>query len=215
DRLEAVARTKRPPTGGRGKDSGAKRRLRDYSGRIADACRPFGPCLTANSTRCCSCSVLNPLPWISEKCAKRSALPSSGAMKPKPLDSLNHLTTPVTRLLMLALHSLRVREYTGAPSPRRQTDQEEQSGIRDALPGTGRLAGHAKMDDSLGMRGEAYRVRDRLSSERWTGAVRHFTPARRRARRGSATPYCRWRRPRRIRPLRVRRSAARACRAPL
>src|SRR5215213_6648463 len=33
------------------------------------------------------------------KCAKTSALPSSGAMKPKPFSALNHLTVPVAILL--------------------------------------------------------------------------------------------------------------------
>ena len=33
--------------------------------------------------------------WIAEKCANKSSLPSSGLMKPKPLESLNHLTVPV------------------------------------------------------------------------------------------------------------------------
>jgi len=32
---------------------------------------------------------------MAEKCANTSALPSSGAMKPKPLSALNHLTVPV------------------------------------------------------------------------------------------------------------------------
>ncbi len=30
--------------------------------------------------------------WIAEKCTNTSLLPSAGVMKPKPLDSLNHLT---------------------------------------------------------------------------------------------------------------------------
>ena len=33
-------------------------------------------------------------------CAKTSALPSSGAMNPKPLASLNHFTVPVAILLL-------------------------------------------------------------------------------------------------------------------
>src|SRR5688572_26496080 len=35
------------------------------------------------------------------KCAKTSAEPSSGAMKPKPFSALNHLTVPVAILLFL------------------------------------------------------------------------------------------------------------------
>src|SRR5512147_984208 len=63
--------------------------------RMREACGPFWPCVTSNSTRWFSVSVLKPLPWISLKCAKRSLPPSSGAMKPKPLPSLNHFTVPV------------------------------------------------------------------------------------------------------------------------
>lgn len=32
---------------------------------------------------------------IAEKCANKSSPPSSGVIKPKPLESLNHLTVPV------------------------------------------------------------------------------------------------------------------------
>ena len=32
------------------------------------------------------------VPRIAEKCTNTSLLPSAGVMKPKPLDSLNHLT---------------------------------------------------------------------------------------------------------------------------
>src|SRR6185312_12057483 len=67
----------------------------DQSTRMFAACRPFWPCLTSNSTRWFSCSVLNPEPWMSRKWAKRSAPPESWAMKPKPLASLNHFTVPV------------------------------------------------------------------------------------------------------------------------
>src|SRR3954467_8220459 len=59
------------------------------------ACGPLGPCATSKLTFWFSLSVLKPLPWIAEKCAKRSLPPSSGVMKPKPLESLNHLTVPV------------------------------------------------------------------------------------------------------------------------
>src|SRR5437868_3018469 len=59
------------------------------------ACRPFWPCSTSNSTFWFSFSVLYPEDWIALKCAKTSSLPSSGAMKPKPLSALNHLTVPV------------------------------------------------------------------------------------------------------------------------
>src|SRR5919106_733227 len=41
---------------------------------------------------------------MAEKCANTSSLPSSGAMKPKPLSALNHLTVPVA----ITGYSLRV-----------------------------------------------------------------------------------------------------------
>ena len=40
--------------------------------------------------------VLKPLVWIAEKCTNTSLLPSAGVMKPKPFDSLNHLTVPLS-----------------------------------------------------------------------------------------------------------------------
>src|SRR5207237_6485542 len=64
-------------------------------GRICTACLPLGPSFTSNSTFWFSLRVLKPLPWISEKWAKRSSPPPSGLMKPKPLESLNHFTVPV------------------------------------------------------------------------------------------------------------------------
>src|ERR671927_206407 len=59
------------------------------------ACRLLGPRRTSNSTFWPSLSVLKPLIWIAVWCAKRSSPPSDGVMKPKPLESLNHLTVPV------------------------------------------------------------------------------------------------------------------------
>jgi predicted secreted protein len=67
---------------------------------IFDACLPLGPCVTSKETFSPSLRVLNPPMVIAEKCAKRSSLPSSGVMKPKPLASLNHLTVPVAILLL-------------------------------------------------------------------------------------------------------------------
>src|SRR5687768_3388919 len=66
-----------------------------YSGRMFEACLPFGPVVTSKETRWFSCSDLKPLDWIAEKCANRSSPPSSGVIKPKPLESLNHFTIPV------------------------------------------------------------------------------------------------------------------------
>src|SRR6187200_663728 len=59
------------------------------------ACRPFGPRAVSNSTFWFSSSERYPPDAIALKCAKTSAEPSSGAMKPKPLSALNHLTVPV------------------------------------------------------------------------------------------------------------------------
>src|SRR5918994_4119944 len=56
---------------------------------------PLGLCSTSYCTLSFSFSVLKPLAWMDEKCTKRSLLPSSGVMKPKPLASLNHFTVPV------------------------------------------------------------------------------------------------------------------------
>src|SRR5690349_22810528 len=56
---------------------------------------PFGPAVTSKDTFWLSFRVLKPLPWIAEKWANRSLPPPSGVMKPKPLESLNHLTVPV------------------------------------------------------------------------------------------------------------------------
>src|ERR1700710_1763642 len=60
-----------------------------------DACLPLGPCVTSNETFWPSLRDLNPCMLIAEKCAKRSSPPPSGVMKPKPFESLNHLTVPV------------------------------------------------------------------------------------------------------------------------
>src|SRR5205809_7998147 len=59
------------------------------------ACLPLGPVVTSNETFWPSLSDLNPGMLIAEKCAKRSSPPPSGVMKPKPFESLNHLTVPV------------------------------------------------------------------------------------------------------------------------
>jgi hypothetical protein len=49
---------------------------------------------------------------MAEKCAKRSSLPSSGVMKPKPLESLNHLTVPIA---MFATFLQKTNKFTGRP----------------------------------------------------------------------------------------------------
>src|SRR4051794_16478023 len=56
---------------------------------------PFGPGSDSKLTRAPSASDLKPWPLIALWWTKRSLPPSSGAMKPKPLSSLNHLTVPV------------------------------------------------------------------------------------------------------------------------
>src|SRR5438552_18946133 len=59
------------------------------------AAGPFWPCVTSNETFWPSFSDLKPVPWIELWWANRSLPPSSGVMKPKPLESLNHFTVPV------------------------------------------------------------------------------------------------------------------------
>src|SRR2546425_11494836 len=76
-----------------------------YSGLMFAACRPFGPRFTSNSTFWPSFSVLKPLIWIAVGCANRSSPPSVGVMKPKPLESLNHLTVPVAIYFFLLLEA--------------------------------------------------------------------------------------------------------------
>src|SRR5205807_1342208 len=66
-----------------------------YTGLMLAARGPLGLCSTSYCTLSFSFRVLNPLAWMDEKCTKRSLLPSSGVMKPKPLASLNHFTVPV------------------------------------------------------------------------------------------------------------------------
>src|SRR6185503_19160991 len=61
---------------------------------------PFGLCSTSYCTLSCSLSVLKPLAWMAEKWTKRSLLPSSGVIKPKPLASLNHFTVPVLMFVL-------------------------------------------------------------------------------------------------------------------
>ena len=62
---------------------------------MLEACLPLGPCVTSNWTFWPSLRVLKPFMLIAEKWANKSSPPSSGVMKPKPLESLNHLTVPV------------------------------------------------------------------------------------------------------------------------
>src|SRR5687768_12850720 len=69
------------------------------------------------------------------KCAKTSALPSSGAMKPKPFSALNHLTVPVAILLSFCPMG------TADASPMRSTvDRGPGSGLP---PGRGARGGCA------------------------------------------------------------------------
>src|SRR3989454_7876925 len=75
-----------------------------YTGLMLAARGPLGLCSTSYCTLSFSFSVLNPLAWMDGKCTKRSLLPSSGVMKPKPLASLNHFTVPV--LMSVSLISI-------------------------------------------------------------------------------------------------------------
>src|SRR3979411_1271990 len=88
------------------------------TGLIATACLPFGPSFTSNSTFWFSFRVLKPLPWISEKWAKRSSPPPSGLMKPKPLESLHHFTAPVLIAFPFRLNT-RSTHGTGASDKRK------------------------------------------------------------------------------------------------
>src|SRR5882672_11406228 len=88
---------------------------------------PLGLCSTSYCTLSFSFSVLNPLAWMDEKCTKRSLLPSSGVMKPKPLASLNHFTVPV--LMSVSLKSIRRRAQSEESRPcgksrREPTDED-------------------------------------------------------------------------------------------
>src|SRR4030095_13495721 len=53
------------------------------------AAGPFCPCTTLNSTLSPSSRDLKPPPWIAEWWTKRSLLPSSGVMNPRPLALLS------------------------------------------------------------------------------------------------------------------------------
>src|SRR5437899_4214472 len=68
--------------------------------RTLDACRPFGPRVTSNSTASFSASDLKPSPWIAEKWTNTSS-PFSCEMNPKPFASLNHFTVPRATLQLL------------------------------------------------------------------------------------------------------------------
>src|SRR3954451_2248143 len=85
-----------------------------------EACLPLGPCVTSNETFCPSLRVLKPFIWIAEKCANKSSPPSSGVIKPKPLESLNHLTVPVaikSVFLYRLNHTSRKRKKPRLPLP--------------------------------------------------------------------------------------------------
>src|SRR2546425_2912530 len=64
------------------------------TGRTFEACGPFGPWLSSNSTFWFSSRFLYPSPAIALKCTNTSG-PSSWEMKPKPFSELNHFTVPV------------------------------------------------------------------------------------------------------------------------
>src|SRR5436853_7913669 len=81
---------------------------------------PLGLCSTSYCTLSFSFSVLKPLAWMDEKCTKRSLLPSSGVMKPKPFASLNHLTVPVLIVCFLGLVGMRQRNAGAAEGQGRE-----------------------------------------------------------------------------------------------
>ena len=65
----------------------------NYSLTTLIALGPFGPFSVSKLTESPSARLLKPLPWIDVWCTNAS-LPSSHAIKPKPLVSLNHFTVP-------------------------------------------------------------------------------------------------------------------------
>src|SRR5574343_1570600 len=81
---------------------------------MLEACLPFGPWVTSKVTRWPSFRVLKPAMLIAEKCANRSSPPSSGVIKPKPLESLNHLTVPVANASLHTLQIYRADALAGA-----------------------------------------------------------------------------------------------------
>src|SRR6195256_864077 len=98
-----------------------------YTSLMLAARGPLGLCSTSYCTLSLSFSVLKPLAWMDEKCTKRSLLPSSGVMKPKPLASLNHFTVPV--LMSVSLISIRRRAQSEESQPcgksrREPTDED-------------------------------------------------------------------------------------------
>src|SRR5687767_7707200 len=72
---------------------------------------PLGLCSTSYCTLSFSLSVLKPAAWMAEKCTKRSLLPSSGVMKPKPFASLNHFTVPVLMSVSILDCGLKEGDY--------------------------------------------------------------------------------------------------------
>src|SRR2546430_10718877 len=93
------------------------------------ACRPLGPRFTSNSTFWPSFSVLKPFIWIAVWCANRSSPPSLGVMKPKPLESLNHLTVPVAIYLFPIT---RCRDETGRDEAGHDDQGRELTATTDA-----------------------------------------------------------------------------------
>src|SRR3954469_20140162 len=91
---------------------------------------PFGLCSTSYCTLSFSFSVLKPLAWMDEKCTKRSLLPSSGVMKPKPLASLNHFTLPVLIFHSLKSIEKKTRLCACGRSRREPTDEDGTNCLR-------------------------------------------------------------------------------------
>src|SRR3990170_7697623 len=82
---------------------------------------PLGLCSTSYCTLSFSLSVLKPAAWMAEKCTKRSLLPSSGVMKPKPLASLNHFTVPV--LMSVCFLDIGKKEGESPCGPSRENER--------------------------------------------------------------------------------------------
>src|SRR2546422_223831 len=117
-----------------------------YTGLMLAARGPLGLCSTSYCTLSFSLRVLYPLAWMDEKCTKRSLLPSSGVMKPKPLASLNHFTVPV--LMSVSLISIgkkgaigreaalrKIKELLENPTVSLYRYSDAQSNLTRARPG--------------------------------------------------------------------------------
>src|ERR1044072_4081408 len=97
---------------------------------------------------------------IAEKCAKRSSPPPSGVMKPKPLESLNHLTVPVAMCVI-------PKKVEKGPSPNHSQSQspQERTPTQHVL-GTRNQTGSRTLSGRLTACQEIFGERSRVNGER-------------------------------------------------